>query len=50
MTINKVKKDRSRPKPNPATSKNSTKTDKSKGLAVIPYVEGLSERIARVFS
>ena len=48
-TINKVKKDRSRPKPNPATSKNSTKTEKSKGLAVIPYVEGLSERIARVF-
>ena len=44
-----VKKDRTRPKPNPATSKNSTKTEKSKGLAVIPYVEGLSEHIARVF-
>ena len=48
-TINKVKKDRSRPRPNPVTSKNSTKTGKFKGLAVIPYVEGLSERVARVF-
>ena len=48
-TINKVRKDRSSPKPNPATSKNSTKTAKSKGLAVIPYVEELSERVARMF-
>ena len=49
-TISKVKKDRSRPKPNPATSKISTKNEKSKGLAVIPYyVEGLSEGIVRVF-
>ena len=41
--------DRFRPKPNPATSKNCTKTEKSKGLAVIPYVEGLSGRVAGVF-
>ena len=44
-TINKVKKDRS----TSAASNNATKTDKSKGLAVIPCIEGLSARIARVF-
>ena len=38
-----------RPKPIPASSKIPTKTDKSKSLAIIPYVEGLSERVARVF-
>ena len=47
--IKKVKKDRSRPKPNHATSKNPTKTEKSKGFVVIPHVEGLSERVAKVF-
>ena len=48
-TIDKVKKDRTKSKPTSAASTNVTKTDKSKGLAVIPYVEGLSERVARVF-
>ena len=35
--------------PIPRLQKNSTRTEKSKGLAFIPYVEGLSERVARVF-
>ncbi|XP_070579089.1 uncharacterized protein [Ptychodera flava] len=47
-TINKVKKDKSSPKPK-CTSKKDKNSEKSRGLVVIPYVEGLSEKMARVF-
>jgi hypothetical protein len=42
-----VKADKAHPK----AKKNSTKDskEKNKGLAVIPYVEGLSERVSRIF-
>ena len=46
-TIDKVKRQKNQPK----TQRQKTKTgkDKSKGLVVVPYVEGVSERISRVF-
>jgi hypothetical protein len=46
--MNKVKQDRELPK----TSKKATtgsQDNKSKGLVVVPYVKGLTERVSRVF-
>ena len=47
-TVNKVKKDRSQPKQKPPAKKQSD-GEKSKGLVVVPYVQGLSEHVTRVF-
>jgi hypothetical protein len=45
--ISKTKSDKQKPR----TKKDTTKTtdDKSKGLIVVPYVEGLTEKVSRVF-
>ena len=47
-TVNKVKQQRSKPKSKPPTRKKPD-SDKPKGLVVVPYVLGLSERVTRVF-
>ena len=47
-TVNKVKKERSRPKQKPPAKKQSYGA-KSKGLVVVPYVQRLSEHVTRVF-
>ena len=47
-TFNKVKQDRSTPKPKPTRTRKED-SDKSKGSVVIPYVQGVSERVSRVF-
>ena len=48
--LNKVKKDRETRKQAATTNKPSnTSQDQNKGLVVVPYVEGVSERISRVF-
>ena len=47
-TVNKVKQQRSKPKSKPPTRKKPD-SDKPKGLVVVPYVQGLSERVTRVF-
>ena len=46
-SIDKVKAQKQQPK----TMKKNTKTDKakSKGMIVIPYVEGVTERLSRIF-
>ena len=46
-SIDKVKVQKQQPK----TMKKNTKTDKakSKGMVVIPYVEGVTERLSRIF-
>ncbi|XP_072016570.1 uncharacterized protein [Amphiura filiformis] len=46
-SINKVKADKENPKPKVKPPKDSR--ERSKGLVVIPYVEGLSERVSRIF-
>ncbi|XP_072021762.1 uncharacterized protein [Amphiura filiformis] len=46
-SINKVKADKEHPKPKKKPPKDSK--ERSKGLVVVPYVEGLSERVSRVF-
>ena len=43
-TVNKVKQQRSKPKSKPPTRKKPD-SDKSKGLVVVPYVQGLSEHV-----
>ncbi|XP_072048298.1 uncharacterized protein [Amphiura filiformis] len=47
-SIKKVKQNRATPKTK-TTSKNKDDSEKSKGMVVVPYVEGLTERISRVF-
>ncbi|XP_072014982.1 uncharacterized protein [Amphiura filiformis] len=47
-SVEKVKNQMAKPKPVKKRTKKSDAT-KSKGLVVIPYVEGVSERISRVF-
>ena len=46
-TVNKVKQQRSQPKSKPPTRKKND-SGKSKGLVVVPYVQGLSKRVTRV--
>ncbi|XP_072014846.1 uncharacterized protein [Amphiura filiformis] len=45
--VKKVKHDKNNPKPKKTTKTNEA--DKSKGLVVVPYVAGLTERVSRVF-
>ena len=45
-TVDKVKSNRAKPKQQKKHDKDEKKK-KSKGLAVIPYIEGLSERLSR---
>ena len=47
-TINKVKSDKQKRLSKTTATKKNDK-DKSKGLVVVPYVSGVSERIARVY-
>ena len=45
--VKKVKHDKNNPKPKKTIKTNEA--DKSKGLVVVPYVAGLTERVSRVF-
>lgn len=46
-SINKVVEDKEQPKPTKCS--NNKRKDKGKSFVVLPYVEGLSERVSRVF-
>jgi len=47
-TVEKVKKDRATPKTK-HNSKQKCDAEKTKGMVVVPYVQGLTERVSRVF-